>query len=424
MDKLLITGGRVLDGDVRISGAKNAALPLLVAPLLTDDVVTIGNVPHLHDVTTILQVLGRMGVTVTMNDNATVQIDASTLTSAVAPYELVRTMRASILVLGPLLARHGKASVSLPGGCAIGSRPVDQHLKGLAAMGADIRVENGDVHATVNGRLKGARLVFDVVTVGGTENLLMAATLAEGTTVIENAAREPEIINLADILIAMGADIEGAGSDTIVVRGVERLHGCHHDVIPDRIETGSYLCAGAITGGRVRAMAAEPKHLDAVLLKLQAAGAHINTGPDWIELDMKGQRPKAVSFRTAPHPAFPTDMQAQFMALNTIATGVSTISETIFENRFMHVPELSRFGARIAVDGHSAVVTGVEGLLAAPVMATDLRASMSLVLAALVAKGDTLMDRIYHMDRGYERLEEKLTSLGAQVRRVSSRSMK
>lgn len=423
MDKLLITGGQVLHGDVRISGAKNAALPLLVAPLLTDDVVTIGNVPHLHDVTTILQVLGRMGVTVTMNDQAQVQIDASTLTSAVAPYELVRTMRASILVLGPLLARHGTASVSLPGGCAIGSRPVDQHLKGLEAMGAEIRVENGDVHASVKGRLKGARLVFDVVTVGGTENLLMAATLAEGTTVIENAAREPEIINLADLLIAMGAKIEGAGTDTIVVHGVERLHGCHHDVIPDRIETGSYLCAGAITGGRIRALAAEPKHLDAVLLKLQDAGAHINTGSDWIELDMRGQRPRAVNFRTAPHPAFPTDMQAQFMALNTIATGVSTISETIFENRFMHVPELSRFGAKIQVDGHSAVVTGVEGLLAAPVMATDLRASMSLVLAALVAKGDTVMDRIYHMDRGYERLEEKLTGLGAQVRRVSSRSV-
>ncbi len=422
MDKLLITGGRVLNGEVRISGAKNAALPLLVAPLLADGVVRIGNVPHLQDVTTILQVLGRMGVTVTMAEGNQVEIDARTLNSAVAPYELVRTMRASILVLGPLLARHGEASVSLPGGCAIGSRPVDQHLKALVAMGADIRVENGYVHGKVDGRLKGTRLVFDMVTVGGTENILMAATLAEGTTVIENAAREPEITNLANILIAMGAKIEGAGTDTITVQGVESLHGCTHDVIPDRIETGSYLCAAAITGGRVRATAADPTQLDAVLLKLQEAGAEITTGKDWIELDMKGKRPKAVSFRTAPHPAFPTDMQAQFMALNTIASGVSTISETIFENRFMHVPELSRFGANIAVDGHTAIVTGVESLQAAPVMATDLRASMSLVLAALVSEGDTLMDRIYHMDRGYERLEEKLSALGAQVRRVSSRS--
>ncbi|PQA52130.1 UDP-N-acetylglucosamine 1-carboxyvinyltransferase [Amnimonas aquatica] len=422
MDKLLITGGRVLNGDVRISGAKNAALPLLVAPLLADDVVTIGNVPHLQDTTTILQVLGRMGVTVTMGDAGSVQIDARTLTSAVAPYELVRTMRASILVLGPLLARHGEASVSLPGGCAIGSRPVDQHLKALEALGAEIRVENGYVHGKVAGRLKGTRLVFDMVTVGGTENILMAATLAEGTTVIENAAREPEIVNLAEILIAMGAQIEGAGTDRITVHGVDRLHGCTHDVIPDRIETGSYLCAGAITGGRVRALAAAPDQLEAVLLKLEEAGAHINTGKDWIELDMQGRRPKAVSFRTAPHPAFPTDMQAQFMAVNTVAEGVSTISETIFENRFMHVPELSRFGAKISVDGHTAVVTGVDRLLAAPVMATDLRASMSLVLAALAAEGSTVIDRLYHMDRGYERLEEKLAGLGAELRRISSRS--
>jgi len=422
MDKLLITGGRVLDGEVRISGAKNAALPLLVSPLLADDVVTIGNVPHLQDTTTILQVLGRMGVTVTMLDGGQVEIDARTLTSAVAPYELVRTMRASILVLGPLLARHGEASVSLPGGCAIGSRPVDQHLKALVAMGADIRVENGYVHGKVDGRLKGTRLVFDMVTVGGTENILMAATLAEGTTIIENAAREPEIVNLADILKAMGAKIEGAGTDTITVHGVERLHGCTHDVIPDRIETGSYLCAAAMTGGRVRTTAADPSQLDAVLLKLREAGAEITTGPDWIELDMKGRRPKAVSFRTAPHPAFPTDMQAQFMALNTVAEGTSTIAETIFENRFMHVPELCRFGAKVAVDGHTAVVTGVDKLQAAPVMATDLRASMSLVLAGLAAEGDTVIDRLYHMDRGYERLEEKLVGLGAQLRRISSRS--
>lgn len=422
MDKLLISGGRALRGEVRISGAKNAALPLLVSPLLADGVVTIGNVPHLQDVTTILQVLGRMGVTVTMMENNQVEIDARTLTSAVAPYELVRTMRASILVLGPLLARHGEASVSLPGGCAIGSRPVDQHLKALVAMGADIRVENGYVHGKVNGRLKGTRLVFDMVTVGGTENILMAATLAEGTTVIENAAREPEIVNLADILKAMGAKIEGAGTDTITVHGVESLHGCTHDVIPDRIETGSYLCAAAMTGGHVRTTAADPKQLDAVLLKLQEAGAVITTGPDWIDLDMQGRRPKAVSFRTAPHPAFPTDMQAQFMALNTIAEGTSTIAETIFENRFMHVPELCRFGAKVAVDGHTAIVTGVERLQAAPVMATDLRASMSLVLAGLAAEGDTVIDRLYHMDRGYERLEEKLAGLGAQLRRISARS--
>ncbi len=422
MDKLLISGGRALRGEVRISGAKNAALPLLVSPLLADGVVTIGNVPHLQDVTTILQVLGRMGVTVTMMENNQVEIDARTLTSAVAPYELVRTMRASILVLGPLLARHGEASVSLPGGCAIGSRPVDQHLKALVAMGADIRVENGYVHGKVNGRLKGTRLVFDMVTVGGTENILMAATLAEGTTVIENAAREPEIVNLADILKAMGAKIEGAGTDTITVHGVESLHGCTHDVIPDRIETGSYLCAAAMTGGHVRTTAADPKQLDAVLLKLQEAGAVITTGPDWIELDMQGRRPKAVSFRTAPHPAFPTDMQAQFMALNTIAEGTSTIAETIFENRFMHVPELCRFGAKVAVDGHTAIVTGVDKLQAAPVMATDLRASMSLVLAGLAAEGDTVIDRLYHMDRGYERLEEKLAGLGAQLRRISARS--
>lgn len=421
MDKLLITGGRVLSGDVRISGAKNAALPLLVAPLLVDAEVIIGNVPRLQDVSTILKVLGHMGVSVTLRDNGLLSIDASTMTNAEAPYELVRTMRASILVLGPLLARHGEAVVSLPGGCAIGSRPVDQHLKGLEAMGAEIHVENGYVHAKVNGRLKGARLVFDMVTVGGTENILMAATLAEGTTIIENAAREPEIINLAEMLQAMGAQIEGAGTDTIVVHGVQALHGCRHDVIPDRIETGSYLCAGAVTGGRVKALAADPHQLDVVLLKLQEAGAHINTGPDWIELDMRGQRPKAVSFRTAPHPGFPTDMQAQFMAVNALATGTGTISETIFENRFMHVPELNRMGADIHVDGHTAFVTGVSSLQGAPVMATDLRASMSLVIAALAANGDTLIDRLYHVDRGYERLEEKLTGLGANVRRVSSR---
>ncbi|MEO6699777.1 MAG: UDP-N-acetylglucosamine 1-carboxyvinyltransferase [Paraperlucidibaca sp.] len=421
MDKLLIVGGHRLSGDVRISGAKNAALPLLVAPLLTDDLVTVTNVPKLQDVTTILKVVGSMGVDVQFADDNVVHINASTLNSAVAPYELVRTMRASILVLGPLLARHGEATVSLPGGCAIGSRPVDQHLKALEKLGAEIRVENGYVHGKVKGRLKGAHLVFDMVTVGGTENILMAAVLAEGTTVIDNAAREPEIINLAEMLIAMGAKIEGAGTSTIIVQGVDKLHGCTHAVIPDRIETGSYLCAGAITGGSIRTTHADPTQLDAVLLKLEEAGAIINTGPDWISLDMQGRRPKAVSFRTAPHPAFPTDMQAQFMAVNTIAQGVSTINETIFENRFMHVPELSRFGAQISIDGHTAVVTGVEALQAAPVMATDLRASMSLVLAALVAEGETVMDRLYHMDRGYERLDEKLRGLGADVQRLSAR---
>ena len=421
MDKLLIVGGHRLSGDVRISGAKNAALPLLVAPLLTDDPVTVTNVPQLQDVTTILKVVGSMGVDVQFADDNVVHINASTLNSAVAPYELVRTMRASILVLGPLLARHGEATVSLPGGCAIGSRPVDQHLKALEKLGAEIRVENGYVHGKVNGRLQGAHLVFDMVTVGGTENILMAACLAEGTTIIDNAAREPEIINLAEMLVAMGAKIEGAGTSTITVQGVDRLHGCTHAVIPDRIETGSYLCAAAITGGSIRATHADPSQLDAVLLKLEEAGAVITTGPDWIALDMQGRRPKAVSFRTAPHPAFPTDMQAQFMAVNTVADGVSTISETIFENRFMHVPELSRFGAQISVDGHTAVVTGVETLQAAPVMATDLRASMSLVLAALVADGETVMDRLYHMDRGYERLDEKLRGLGADVQRLSSR---
>ncbi len=421
MDKLLITGGVRLDGEVTISGAKNAALPLLAATLLADGPVVLGNVPQLRDITTMLQILGNMGVTVVIGEQCQVEVDARTLTTAVAPYELVRTMRASIFVLGPLLARFGEASVSLPGGCAIGSRPVDQHLKALAALGAELRVENGYVHGKVNGRLKGARFVFDMVTVGGTENLLMAATLAEGTTVIENAAREPEIVNLAGLLTAMGARIEGAGTDTITVHGVPRLDGCAFRVIADRIETGSYLAAAAVTGGRVRALATEPHLLDAVLLKFEEAGARISTGPDWIELDMEGRRPRAVNFRTAPHPGFPTDMQAQFMAVNVLAEGTGTIAETIFENRFMHVPELNRLGAKIAVDGHTAIVTGVAGLQGAPVMATDLRASMSLVIAALMAEGDTLVDRIYHIDRGYERVEEKLQALGAKIRRVSGK---
>ncbi len=421
MDKLLIAGGVRLDGEVKISGAKNAALPLLAATLLAATPVTLTNVPQLKDITTLIQILAHMGVTVEIGEQCQVQVNANTLNTAVAPYELVRTMRASIFVLGPLLARFGEASVSLPGGCAIGSRPVDQHLKGLIALGADIQVENGYVHGKVNGRLKGARFVFDMVTVGGTENMLMAATLAEGTTIIENAAREPEIVNLAGLLTAMGAKIEGAGTDTITVQGVESLNGCTYRVIADRIETGSYLAAAAVTGGRVKALNTEPGLLDAVLLKFQEAGAKITTGPDWIELDMEGRRPKSVNFRTAPHPGFPTDMQAQFMTVNALAEGTGSIIETIFENRFMHVPELNRLGAKIAVDGHTAIVTGVATLQAAPVMATDLRASMSLVIAALAAEGETLVDRIYHIDRGYERIEEKLQGLGAKIRRVSGR---
>jgi UDP-N-acetylglucosamine 1-carboxyvinyltransferase len=421
MDKLLITGGQRLEGEVRISGAKNAALPLLTAAIMAKTPVVIRNVPHLRDVTTLIQILSQMGVTISIDEKCSVEVNANTLTSAVAPYELVRTMRASIFVLGPLLARFHEATVSLPGGCSIGSRPVDQHLKALAALGADIRVENGYVHAKTNGRLKGAHFVFDMVTVGGTENMLMAATLADGTTVIENAAREPEIVNLAGMLSAMGARIEGAGTSTITVQGVESLGGCDYAVIPDRIETGSFLIAGAITRGHVRATSADPHQLDAVLQKLEEAGAKISTGPDWIDLNMEGRRPRAVNFRTVPHPGFPTDMQAQFMALTVVAEGTSTINETIFENRFMHVPEMNRLGARIAVDGHTAVVTGVETLQAAPVMATDLRASMSLVIAALAAEGETLVDRIYHIDRGYERVEEKLTLLGAKIRRVSGR---
>lgn len=421
MDKLLITGGQRLEGEVKISGAKNAALPLLAATLLAETPVLVRNVPHLHDVTTMIQILSRMGVTISIDEKCSVEVNATTLTSPVAPYELVKTMRASIFVLGPLLARFGEATVSLPGGCAIGSRPVDQHLKALAALGAEINVENGYVHARSNGRLKGARFVFDMVTVGGTENLMMAATLAEGTTIIENAAREPEIVNLAGLLTAMGARIEGAGTSTITVQGVSSLKGCEYAVIPDRIEAGSFLIAAAVTRGHIKAVDADPKQLEALLQKLEEAGAVITTGEDWIELDMQGRRPKAVNFRTAPHPGFPTDMQAQFMALNTIAEGTGTIIETIFENRFMHVPELNRLGASIAVDGHTAIVTGVETLQAAPVMATDLRASMSLVIAALAAKGETLVDRIYHIDRGYERVEEKLSQLGASIRRVSGR---
>ncbi|MCH7337768.1 UDP-N-acetylglucosamine 1-carboxyvinyltransferase [Acinetobacter sp. NIPH 2699] len=417
MDKFLITGGVKLEGEVRISGAKNAALPLLAAMILADSPITLTNVPNLKDVNTLVELIAGLGITMRY-EGETVCADASTLDNQFAPYELVKTMRASILVLGPLLARYGNAKVSLPGGCAIGSRPVDQHLKALEALGAQIEVENGYVHASVDGRLKGGEVVFDMVTVGGTENILMAAALADGVTTIRNAAREPEITDLAQMLIKMGAKIEGLDTDTLIVTGVESLHGCEYAVVADRIETGSYLAAAAITGGRVKTTHTDPLLLEAVLDKFEEMGAEVTRGDDWIELDMQGKRPKAVSFRTLPHPEFPTDMQAQLMAVNVIGRGFATISETIFENRFMHVPELSRMGANIQVEGHDAVVTGVETLQAAPVMATDLRASFSLVLAALVAEGETLIDRIYHIDRGYEHIEEKLQSLGAQIKRV------
>ena len=418
MDKLLITGGVPLEGEVRISGAKNAALPILAATLLAAKPVSIGNVPHLQDVTTMIELLGRMGVSVTIDDRMRVEADASTLNDSTAPYELVRKMRASILVLGPLLARYGHADVSLPGGCAIGARPVNIHVSGLQAMGADIRIENGYIRARAD-RLHGAVLNLETVTVTGTENLLMAATLAEGETIIENAAREPEVVDLADCLIAMGAQIRGAGTDRIVVNGVKELNGARHDVLPDRIETGTYLVAAAITRGKVRVKGTRPDHLDAVLGKLRQAGAQVQTGDDWIELDMQGRRPTAVDLRTAPYPAFPTDMQAQFAALNTVADGVGTVTETIFENRFMHMLEMRRMGADIRLEGNTAIIRGVESLTAAPVMATDLRASASLVLAALVARGTTEILRIYHIDRGYERIEEKLRQLGAQIKRTA-----
>jgi UDP-N-acetylglucosamine 1-carboxyvinyltransferase len=418
VDKLAIAGGARLDGDVIISGAKNAALPILAATLLADEPMTIGNVPHLRDVTTTIELLGQLGVGVTVDEKMNIEVDPTTISVFNAPYELVKTLRASILVLGPLVARYGRADVSLPGGCAIGARPVNLHVAGLAAMGADIRIEDGYIKARA-GRLEGARIVLETVTVTGTENLMMAATLADGETLIENAAREPEVVDLAQCLIAMGAKIEGAGTDTIVIDGVDRLGGTHYEVLPDRIETGTFLVAGAITSGRVRTRRTRPNNLDAVLVKLEEAGAKITVGDDWIELDMEGRRPASVDIRTSPYPGFPTDMQAQFTALNTIAKGVGTITETVFENRFMHVLEMQRLGANIRLEGNTAIIEGVETLTAAPVMATDLRASASLVLEGLVAEGETLVERIYHIDRGYERIEEKLGQLGASIRRVS-----
>ena len=420
MDRLQIQGGVPLEGEVRISGAKNAALPILAGALLADGPVTIANVPHLHDITTMIELLGRMGVSVTVDERMRIEVDPTTIREFVAPYDLVKTMRASILVLGPMLARYGHADVSLPGGCAIGARPVNIHVDGLRAMGADIHIENGYIRAHAQ-RLKGTRLVLETVTVTGTENLLMAATLAEGETIIENAAREPEVVDLADFLISMGAKIQGAGTDRIVIEGVKSLGRTAYSVLPDRIETGTYLIAGAITGGVVRTKNTRPDHLDAVLLKLKEAGVEVATGDSWIEVDMRGRRPKAVDIRTAPYPAFPTDMQAQFAALNTVAEGVGTVIETIFENRFMHMLEMRRLGADIRMEGNTAIIHGVPKLTAAPVMATDLRASASLVLTGLVADGTTDVDRIYHIDRGYECIEEKLEQLGARIRRVSSR---
>ena len=417
MDKLLIDGGATLSGKISISGAKNAALPILAGTLLATKPVTIRNVPHLKDVTTTIALLQTMGVQITIDDHLNVEVDASNVTNLEAPYELVKTMRASILVLGPLVARFGRADVSLPGGCAIGARPVNLHVAGLQAMGAQVNVVNGFIKARAE-RLKGAHIVFDIVTVTGTENLLMAAVLAEGETVLENAAREPEVTDLANFLIGMGAKIEGAGTGTITIQGVDSLGGTEHSVLPDRIETGTYLVGAAMTGGRIRVENTAPETLEAVLIKLSEAGAEITVGADWIELDMHGKRPHSVDIRTAPYPAFPTDMQAQFCAMNAIADGVGTVTETIFENRFQHVLELQRMGADIRIEGNTAICKGVDKLTAAPVMATDLRASAGLVLAGLAAEGQTLVDRIYHVDRGYERIEEKLLQLSATIRRV------
>ena len=418
MARIQITGGVQLDGEVWISGAKNAVLPIMVASMLGDAPSTVSNVPHLQDVTTTMELLGRMGAELGVDERMRIEIDPSGINHFEAPYELVKTMRASILVLGPLVARFGRAVVSLPGGCAIGSRPVDLHLRGLQQLGARVSVQNGNIVATA-GRLKGARIVLDVVTVTGTENLMMAATLAEGVTTIENAAQEPEVVDLANFLIAMGARIKGAGSTVIRVHGAERLGGAKYTVLPDRIETGTYLVAGAMTRGRVRVTRARPGDLDAVLVKLAEAGADISCGDDWIELNMHGRRPRAIDITTAPYPAFPTDMQAQFTALNSIAEGTGIITETVFENRFMHVQELRRLGADIRLKGNTAIVKGVAQLTGAPIMATDLRASAGLVLAGLVASGSTIVDRVYHIDRGYENIEEKLGQLGARIRRLS-----
>jgi UDP-N-acetylglucosamine 1-carboxyvinyltransferase len=420
MGKLIISGGAPLKGEIRISGAKNSVLPILAASLLAGEPVEIGNVPHLNDVTTMMELLGQFGAKLTVDENLTIEVDARSVNNYHAPYDLVRTMRASIVVLGPLLARFGEALVSLPGGCAIGSRPVDLHVRGLQAMGAEITIENGYIKAKAPKRLHGATILFDTVTVTGTENLMMAATLAEGTTVLKNAAREPEVQDLANFLNVLGAKISGAGTDTITIEGVPALGGGQYRVLPDRIETGTYLVAAAITRGSIKTKNTKPELLEAVLQKLSEAGADIQRGEDWISLDMHGCQPKAVNIKTAPFPGIPTDMQAQFTALNAVSDGTGVITETIFENRFMHVQELCRMGADISISGNTAICRGVFELTAAPVMATDLRASASLVLAALIAKGETIVSRIYHIDRGYECIEEKLMQLGARISRISN----
>jgi len=419
MDKLLIKGGTPLNGTIYASGAKNSALPILAASLLADSPLRVGNLPHLNDVTTMLELLGSMGVEVMLSDEMEVQVDTSNIKNLNARYELVKTMRASILVLGPLLAKFQQATVALPGGCAIGSRPVNLHIEAMRAMGAEINIEDGNIKASVNGRLQGAKIIFEPVSVTATENVIMAASLAEGTTIIENAAREPEVIDLANCLIEMGANIKGAGSDQIIIEGVEQLNGASFSVMPDRVEVGTYLTAVAMTGGRVKIKSAKPEYLSSVILKLELTGAEIILGDDWVEIYMDKSKPKAVSLTTGPYPSFPTDMQAQFVSLNAIAQGNSTVTETVFENRFMHVQEIARMGGNITLKGNTAVIEGIDRLKGAPVMATDLRASASLVLAGLVAEGATVIDRIYHIDRGYERIEEKLKMLGADIERIS-----
>ena len=419
MDKLLIKGGTPLNGTIYASGAKNSALPILAASLLADSPLRVGNLPHLNDVTTMLELLGSMGVEVMLSDEMEVQVDTSNIKNLNARYELVKTMRASILVLGPLLAKFQQATVALPGGCAIGSRPVNLHIEAMRAMGAEINIEDGNIKASVNGRLQGAKIIFEPVSVTATENVIMAASLAEGTTIIENAAREPEVIDLANCLIEMGANIKGAGSDQIIIEGVEQLNGASFSVMPDRVEVGTYLTAVAMTGGRVKIKSAKPEYLSSVISKLELTGAEITLGDDWVEIYMDKSKPKAVSLTTGPYPSFPTDMQAQFVSLNSIAQGNSTVTETVFENRFMHVQEIARMGGNITLKGNTAVIEGIDRLQGAPVMATDLRASASLVLAGLVAEGATVIDRIYHIDRGYERIEEKLKMLGADIERIS-----
>ena len=420
MDKLLIVGGSPLNGEIYASGAKNSALPILASSLLADSPLKVGNLPHLNDVTTMLELLGSMGVDVMLSDEMEVQVDTSSIHNLNARYELVKTMRASILVLGPLLSKFRQATVALPGGCAIGSRPVNLHIDAMRAMGAEIEIEEGNIRAKVNGKLKGAKIIFEPVSVTGTENVIMAASLAEGTTIIENAAREPEVIDLVNCLTAMGADIKGAGTDVITIEGVEKLEGASFSVMPDRVEVGTYLTAVAMTGGNVKIKSAKPEYLSSVISKLEYTGAKISTGKDWVEINMSEPKPKATSLTTGPYPSFPTDMQAQFVSLNAIADGNSTVTETVFENRFMHVQEIARMGGNISLKGNTAVIEGINKLKGAPVMATDLRASASLVLAGLVAKGETLVDRIYHIDRGYERIEEKLKLLGAKIERISA----